>query len=438
MVISKEKVCGWLVEYGRGEVGQHPGWVVELEVVPAVWEMYVLEHPDKFDTSDPYCFFAWKRELSLKEKRILKRNADSLTRQIKEVQEDFTQFQEDYLDLWNDFCAEYQRLTPEQIQTAKKFCVLDSVTTLAAPSAPVEYVLDFAVQNKSGNVWPGVAILGPLSSPSGFLEALETNNSLREIIKRSLGKNASGGFEHVEIQERGKYFEQHPERRFNTQNIPELADFVKAYNAGGSQAAPASGSFLVCSDSAPADPLAVPAGFVPVLIQGKYTEIQDAVRDSKRKTTLTEQEKTNTKLDCIGEKIVLLDEKIERLVGVNEQTAQNTAETARIAGTIAENTQGLKGVNLKPVEEAEKKSIVFEEAKTHKGTEKAYAISALIYGKPNEIQEVWKIGNPDLDPKTDYDDSERRRVKKGMKKGAGKLADELNEMAGNQKKDSDC
>lgn len=280
MAISQEKVCGWLVYYGSGEIGQYPGGVVELEVIPEVWELYVLEHPDKFDTSNYYGFFAWKRELSLKEKRILKRNADSLTRQIKEVWKDFTQFQEDYLDLWNDFCAEYQHLPPEQIQTAKKFCVLDSVTTPAAPSAPVEYVLDFAVQNQSGNVWPGVAILGPLSSPSGFLEALETNISLREIIKRSLGKNASGGFEHVEIQERGKYFEQHPERRFNTQNIPELADFVKAYNAGGSQAAPASGSFLVSPDPVP---VASDSDLTEIseYIFGGVAKIKDAVRKPK-------------------------------------------------------------------------------------------------------------------------------------------------------------
>ncbi|MBR0193335.1 MAG: hypothetical protein IJQ31_14845 [Thermoguttaceae bacterium] len=301
MAISQEKVCGWLVYYGSGEIGQYPGGVVELEVIPEVWELYVLEHPDKFDTSNYYGFFAWKRELSLKEKRILKRNADSLTRQIKEVWKDFTQFQEDYLDLWNDFCAEYQNLPPERIQAAREFCVLDSVTTPAAPSDPVEYVLDFAVQNNSGNVWPGVVILGPISSPSGFMEALETNISLREIIKRSLGKNASGGFEHVEIQERGKYFEQHPERRFNTQIIPELADFVKAYNAGGSQAAPASGSFLVSPDSAPADPGAIPAGFVPAVIQGEFAEIQGSVRDSKRETSLTELKKHTSLLEQIAE-----------------------------------------------------------------------------------------------------------------------------------------
>lgn len=87
--------------------------------------------------------------------------------------------------------------------------------------------------------------------------------------------------------------------------------------------------------------------------------------------------------------------------------------------------------------EAERKSIVFEEVKERKGKEAALAITAAIYGKPNEVKEVWKIENPDLDPKTDYDDSERRRIKKGIKKGAGKLADELNEMAENPKQDSD-
>ncbi len=304
MAISKEKVCGWLVYYGSGEIGQYPGGVIELEVIPEVWELYVAKYPKYFDTSDDseyYGFFAWKRELSFDEK--IKRDTGYSLKPIQDLLNKFLVFEVWCLKNWNDFCAEYQRLAPEQIQTAKKFCVLDSVTTPVAPSDPVEYVLDFAVQNKSGNVWPEVVILGPLSSPSGFLEALETNNSLREIIKRSLGKNASDGFEHVEIQERRKYFEQHPERRFNTQNIPELADFVKAYNAGGSQAAPASGSFLVSPDSVPADPAAVPVGFVPAVIQGEFAEIQGTVRDSKRETTLTEQKKTNTILEKIDEKL---------------------------------------------------------------------------------------------------------------------------------------
>ncbi|MBR0192613.1 MAG: hypothetical protein IJQ31_11185 [Thermoguttaceae bacterium] len=341
MAISQEKVCGWLVYYGSGEVGQYPHNVIELEVIPEVWELYVVKYPDNFDTSEYYGFFAWKRELSFDEKR----SAGRLTKQIQDLSDDFTKFQEYCLKNWNDFCAEYKHLPPERIQAAKKFCVLDSVPTPAAPSDPVEYVLDFAVQNKSGNVWPGVVILGPLASPSGFMKALETNISLREIIKRSLGKNASGGFEHVEIQERGKYFEQHPERRFNSQIIPELADFVKAYNAGGSQAALASGSSLVSSDPVPAVPAdSVLEDVTAFIYDGITKEIKAPVRDSKRKTTLTELEKTNAKLDSIDEKIVRLDEKIERL---DEKTEQIHKNAERIPREIIERIEHKWNINVR-------------------------------------------------------------------------------------------
>lgn len=316
MAISQEKVCGWLVEYGRGEVGQDPGWVVELEVIPEVWELYVLEHPKNFDTSNYYGFFAWKRELSLKEKRILKRNADSLTEQIKEVRDDFMEFQEDYLDLWNDFCAEYQNLTPEQIQTAKKFCVLDSVTTPAAPSAPVEYVLDFAVENEFGNVRPGVIIFGPLSSPSGFWKALTRNSGLMAILKVYLLKSASEKFEHFAIRESKEYFAKYPEMEFNTEIIQEMENFVRYFNAGGSQAAPASDSFLVRPDPAPADP-AAPAGFVPAVIQGEFAEIQGSVRDSKRDSTLNA---TNRQTEVIKEGFDSVLEALNRQAELQTQT----------------------------------------------------------------------------------------------------------------------
>ena len=58
------------------------------------------------------------------------------------------------------------------------------------------------------------------------------------------------------------------------------------------------------------------------IYDGITKEIKAPVRDSKRKTTLAEQEKTNAKLDSINEKIVLLEEKIELIL-------QNTGRISR-------------------------------------------------------------------------------------------------------------
>lgn len=378
MAISKEKVCGWLVYYGSGEIGQYPGGVIELEVIPEVWELYVAKYPKYFDTSDDseyYGFFAWKRELSFDEK--IKRDTGYSLKPIQDLLNKFLVFEVWCLKNWNDFCAEYQRLTPEQIQTAKKFCVLDSVTT---PAAPVEYVLDITVRNRSGNVWSFVTILGPLSSPAGFDSALTNNQELKDLIIRYTGKNGSGENE-FNIRERTDYFSQYPKRKFNTLAIPELADFVKAYNAGGSQAAPASGSFLVCSDSAPADPVAVPAGFVPVLIQGKYTEIQEAVRDSKRETTLTENKKqTGIMQDGVIE--------TKKQTGIQEQILEEKKTTNELLRQIAENTSSGNAKPKTRLEELRKTYWTYRRNLKYKQNLTRYV---MVVKHKCDYEDIWKI-----------------------------------------------
>ena len=346
--------------------------------------MYVLKHPDKFDTSNYYGFFAWKRELSFDEK--IKRSAGYLPKQIQDLLKEFLAFEKGCLDLWNDFCAEYQNLPPERIQTAKKFCVLDSVTTPAAPSAPVEYVLYFAVRygvcDERGEL-DGEVFLGPLSSPTGFRKALRKRMDLLEALKDSLIRNAPLiSISSLEIIESEKYFAQYPEREFNTLNIPKITDFVREFNAGGSQAAPASGSFLVSPDPVPNDQR--------FIYDGVTTEIQDAVRDSKRVTTLTEQKKTN--------------ETLNESLGVQTEIRDLLKD-------------GLEMIKPKELTDFEKKVMMFKEIEKRQGTEKARAEIWKTFG--GSWKDVWAVEFPN-DSLDNYHGKDRRkeaeRTKNSIKK----------------------
>lgn len=87
----------------------------------------------------------------------------------------------------------------------------------------------------------------------------------------------------------------------------ELDDFIKVFNQKNSQTVQTP-TPAASADSAPGAVPAVaadsvPSGFVPAVIQGEFAEIQGSVYDSKRKTTLTEQKKTNAILERIDEKL---------------------------------------------------------------------------------------------------------------------------------------
>lgn len=207
--------------------------------------------------------------------------------------------------------------------------------------------------------------IGGISSPEKFKIELCKNYELVENLKSRFGtdlelpKGTVGTLKRIDVERYGTTLNLYgPEIFGKIQQIPELSDFVKEFNARYSQAALAD-SLLVhtdptpaapvvapaaSSDPAPAEQVTAPAGFVPAVIQGEFAEIQGSVRDSKRETTLTVTKKTNEILERV-------DEKLERLVEVNEQTAQNTAKTARNTGTIAENT---KIVSRETVERIEK------------------------------------------------------------------------------------
>lgn len=139
------------------------------------------------------------------------------------------------------------------------------------------------------------------------------------------------------------------------------------------------GSAPAAADTVPADPGAVPAEFVPAVIQGTFAKIQDSVRDSKRENSLTEQKKTN----------LTLNESLDVQTEIRDLLKD-----------------GFEMMKPKELTDFEKRVMMFKEIEKRQGTQKARAEIWKTFG--GSWKDVWAVEFPN-DSLDNYHCKDRRR-----------------------------
>lgn len=120
----------------------------------------------------------------------------------------------------------------------------------------------FFLDNEPGawNYYGACFYLGELTIPEIFIDELSENLKLMKLIREGLENNVKGKYPiEGKVLLNGKkicplkrFVQEHPDWEGLIQEVPELSEFVREFNADSSQTAPAD-SLLVCPDPAPAD-----------------------------------------------------------------------------------------------------------------------------------------------------------------------------------------
>lgn len=180
-MISKKKynrVFGCLVGYEHNIITGEtcPLVVLGLNIIPEMFEYFIIHTFEKYFGSGRYNLL-WKQKLTTPEYDYWMKTTD-VTPVIRlcygyiyEIADVYTKFEELILTETglDEFTKEYQRLTPEQIQEARKYYILDSdgvpvVPADSVPAAPVVVPVAAAAD-------PAPAVAAD-SVPSGFVPAV--------------------------------------------------------------------------------------------------------------------------------------------------------------------------------------------------------------------------------------------------------------------------
>lgn len=144
-MISKKKynpVFGYLVGYEHNNItGEtYPLEVMGIPIIPEMFDVFIIETFEEYFGSGRYNLL-WKQTLTPLEynywtdKHDVTPVINLCDKYMKEIASYYTEFQE-YVFIefgLDEFTKVYQRLTPEQIQEARKYCILDSDGVPAAP-----------------------------------------------------------------------------------------------------------------------------------------------------------------------------------------------------------------------------------------------------------------------------------------------------------------
>ena len=247
-MLSQEKIRGFIVDPHCNCV-----WT-NIEIIPAVWACFVT---DKLINRNPCFSLVWKEKLGVIDKR---KKFDCFPLLYFN---EYKEMEKDALEDWGGFCDEFEKLKSEEtFRFAQAFPYL--VRSMQEKERNRFYVLFDGFEWKITEIY--------VEASFGQIQKVLRNDWIE-------------GEETIELIPVG---EVDGDCKIEVSPWPELENFLEKKFPG--RVRPLSG-LPESWNTVPADPAAVPAEFVPAVIQGTFAKIQDSVRDSKRETTLTENKK---------------------------------------------------------------------------------------------------------------------------------------------------